>query len=295
MNTEDGTGPSLPLRQLGNYFRRARSDAHLTLDQVAALMEWSPSKLSRLERGQPGKLTTRDIQALCEFLDFEADQTKAMIGLAQQAAVKCWWHAFGDLIPETFNVYVGMESSARRLDIFRPDIIPGLLQTPEYARVLDRTYFTSDSAGDQDLRIELRMKRRKIYTRKIKPVELDVVLHEAVLRTVVGGRAVMTEQLRNLADVSTRPNVSIRILPFQAGFPLGGPIGPYVILDFHAAVGAAADPTVIYIENYTGDLYLEGEDHVQKYRTASTTIHRAALDVVSSRNLIRQVAKELQQ
>ncbi|MFE3444443.1 helix-turn-helix domain-containing protein [Nocardia sp. NPDC059180] len=293
--TEDGTGPTLPLRELGKYFRNARSDAHLTLDQVAGHMEWSPSKLSRLERGQPGKLTRHDIRTLCEFLDFEADQTAAMIGLAQHGAIKCWWHAFGDLIPETFNVYVGMESSARRLDIFRPDIIPGLLQTAEYARVLDRTYFTSDSADEQDMRIELRTKRQRIFTRKVKPVELDVVLHESVLRTIVGGPGVMAAQLRHLADVSTRPNVSIRILPYEAGFPLGGPVGPYVVLDFRPGVGADVDPPVIYIENYTGDLYLEGEHDIQKYRTASATIRRAALDVVSSRNLIRQMAKEFKQ
>ncbi|VFA99582.1 helix-turn-helix domain-containing protein [Nocardia cyriacigeorgica] len=292
MNTEDGTGPSLPLRQLGNYFRRARSDAHLTLDQVAALMEWSPSKLSRLERGQPGKLTTRDIAALCELLEFEDNQTAVMIGLAQQAAVQSWWHTFDDLIPENLNVYVNMESSARQLTMFRPDIIPGLLQTADYARVLDRDFFPPDAADGQSRRIELRMKRQRIYTRKIKPVDVEAVLHESALRTIVGRPAVMAAQLRHLADVSTRPNVSIRVLPYKVGFPLGGPVGPYVILDFPTKPGGEADPTVVYIENYTGDLYLEGEHDVEKYRFASAKIQRNALDAVSSRNLFRQLAKE---
>ncbi|NEW45943.1 helix-turn-helix domain-containing protein [Nocardia cyriacigeorgica] len=290
--TEDGAGPSLPLRQLGQYFRRARSDAHLTLDQVSAHMEWSPSKLSRLERGQPGKLTNRDIRTLCEFLEFETEQTAAMLGLAQQAAVKSWWHAFGDLIPENFNVYVGMESSARHLEIFRPDIIPGLFQTADYTRVLDRIYFPSGSAEEHDMRIDVRMKRQKIFTRKIKPVTLDVVLHESVLRTIVGGGAVMAAQLSHLADVSTRPNVSIRVLPFAAGFPVGLAVGPYVILEFGTA---PIEPTVVYVENYTGDLYLEGESDLQKYRSATAAIQRVALDAVSSRNLLRQMTKEYRQ
>ncbi|MBF6395128.1 helix-turn-helix domain-containing protein [Nocardia cyriacigeorgica] len=289
MNTEDGTGPSLPLRQLGNYFRRARSDAHLTLDQVAALMEWSPSKLSRLERGQPGKLTTRDIAALCELLEFEEDQKAAMIGLAQRATVKHWWYAYGDLIPETFNVYVGMESSARHLTFFRPDIVPGLFQTADYARILDAIYFPSDSPDEQDRRIELRMKRQRIFTRRIKPVTVEVVLHESVLRTVVGNPSVMAAQLVHLADLSTRPNVDIRVLPFGAGFPVGYAVGPYIILEFNSA---PSEPTVVYVENYTGDLYLEGESDLRKYRSATAAIQRAALDAVSSRTLLRQTAKE---
>lgn len=289
MNTEDGTGPSLPLRQLGNYFRRARSDAHLTLDQVASLMEWSPSKLSRLERGQPGKLTTRDIAALCEFLEFEEDQKAAMLSLAQQASGKFWWHSYNEPVPHGFNVFVGMESRARHLEIYRPDIVPGLLQTVEYARVLDRLHFQPDSAEDQDLRIALRMKRKKLFTRKVKPVTVNAVIHESVLRTVVGNRSVMTEQLAFLADVSTRPNVEIRVLPFVAGYPMGYAVGPYIILEFNSG---AADPTVVYIENYTGDLYLEGESDLRMYRAATAAIRGAALDAVSSRSLLRQLAKE---
>ncbi|TLF74869.1 helix-turn-helix domain-containing protein [Nocardia cyriacigeorgica] len=289
MNTEDGTGPSLPLRQLGNYFRRARSDAHLTLDQVAALMEWSPSKLSRLERGQPGKLTTRDIAALCELLEFEDDQKATMIGLAQRTAVEHWWYAYTDLIPGMFNVYVGLESSARHLTFFRPDIVPGLFQTAEYARVLDQAYFPDDSPDEQDRRIELRMKRQKIFTRKIKPVTVEAVVHESVLRTVVGNSSVMAEQLGHLADISTRPNVDIRVLPFTAGYPVGYAVGSYIILEFGSA---RSQPSVVYAENYTGDLYLEGESDLRKYRSATATIQRAALDAVSSRTLLRQTAKE---
>ncbi|WP_171050079.1 helix-turn-helix domain-containing protein [Nocardia cyriacigeorgica] len=289
MNTEDGTGPSLPLRQLGNYFRRARSDAHLTLDQVAALMEWSPSKLSRLERGQPGKLTTRDITALCELLEFEDDQKAAMLALVQQASGKFWWHSYSEPVPHGFNVFVGLESTARHLEIYRPDIVPGLLQTAEYARTLDRMHFQPGNSDDQDLRISMRMKRKKLFTRKIKPVTVNAVVHESVLRTTVGNRPVMAEQLLFLADVSTRPNVDIRVLPFAAGYPLGYAVGPYIILEFHSGT---ADPPVVYIENYTGDLYLEGESDLRMYRAATAAIRAAALDAVSSRSLLRQMAKE---
>src|SRR5690606_41773478 len=109
---------------------------------------------------------------------------------------------------------------------------------------------------------------------------------------VAGKPPTSAAHLSQLSDVSTRPNLSIRVLPYKAGFPLGGPVGPYVILEFPTKPGAEADPTVVYIENYTGDLYLEGEHDVEKYRFASARIQRAALDAVSSRNLFRQLRSE---
>ncbi|WP_330185361.1 DUF5753 domain-containing protein [Nocardia sp. NBC_01503] len=97
---------------------------------------------------------------------------------------------------------------------------------------------------------------------------------------------------RHLADIGTRPNVSVRVLPFKAGLPVGTPVGPYVILDFAAVRSGDQEPTVIYIENYTGDMYLEGETDIQQYRDAWTIFQRAALDAVTSRSLLRQVARK---
>lgn len=288
---KDGAGLSLPRRQLGRHLRRGRIEANLTLEQVGLEMEWSISKLGRIERGETGKLTTRDVEALCGIVGFDAVTTTAMVGLNKQAAEKSWWHSFGDLIPEGFNVYVGLETSARSMDIFRPDIVPGLLQTADYARALDRIYFPDDSEAEQDRRVQLRSKRQTIVTRKSNPTEVAVVLHESVLHTVVGGPAVMSTQLRHLADIGTRPNVSVRVLPFAAGLPVGTPTGPYVILDFTADRLGETEPTVIYVESFTGDMYLEGETDIRHYREASATLHRAALDAVNSRNLLRQVAK----
>ncbi|NEW40815.1 helix-turn-helix domain-containing protein [Nocardia cyriacigeorgica] len=286
---EESAGPSLPLRELGKYFRNARSDAHLTLDQVASKMEWSASKLSRLERGNPGRLTTRDIEALCELLEFEENQKRAMIGLVQKASGKFWWHSYNETIPQGFNVYVGMERSARHLEIYRPDIVPGLLQTPEYARVLDRAHFQAARTDEQELRIAARMKRKRLFTRKLNPATVSAVIHEAVLHTVVGSGSVMAEQSSYLAEVSTRPNVDIRVLPFTAGYPVGYAVGPYIILEFNSG---PAEPTVVYVENLTGDLYLEGESDLTMYRAATAAIQRTALDAVSSRSLLRQMAKE---
>ncbi|MFD7845478.1 Scr1 family TA system antitoxin-like transcriptional regulator [Nocardia sp. NPDC059764] len=101
----------------------------------------------------------------------------------------------------------------------------------------------------------------------------------------------MATQLRHLADLGTRPNITVRVVPFQAGFPLGTPVGPFVALDFKPDVKGVAEPTVIYVESYTGDMYLEGEADVGKYRRAFATIQHVAMDAVTSRNMLRQCAR----
>ncbi len=257
-------------------------------------MQWSVSTQSRLERGELGKLRDRDLQLLGEVLGFKDGETAAMIGLLRQTAEKSWWHSFGDVILESFGVYVGLETDARSLDIYRPDIVPGLFQTAEYAATLNRIFFPKDSEDEQQRRIQLGRQRQMILTRKAKPATVNLVLQEAVLRTVVGGSSVMAAQLRHFADMSVRPNITVRVLPFTAGFPLGITLGPFVILDFAADPKGVAAPTVIYVENYTGDMYLEVETDVRQYRRASAIIQHAALDAVTSRNLLRQVAKEYQ-
>ncbi len=260
---------------------------NLTLEQVSIAMEWSLSKLARIERGEVGKLTTRDVEALCAILDFDTERTAAMVGLNKQTAAKTWWHGFGDVIPEGFNVYVGLESTATTLDIYRPDIVPGLFQTADYARSLDRIYFPDDSEEEQENRIELRTGRQRIMTRKTSPARVNLVLHESVLHTVVGDSTVMAGQLRHLAEVGTRNNVSVRVVPSRAGFPVGTPVGPFIILDFPDG----HEPTVVYVENFTGDVYLESEADVGRYREASAIFQHVALDAVSSRSLLRQVAR----
>ncbi|WP_306303651.1 helix-turn-helix domain-containing protein [Nocardia pneumoniae] len=225
--------PALPRRQLGWHLRNGRNELGLTLEQVAAMMQWSKSKLARIETAEGGgRLRELDIRELCRGLGFDDDMTTAMVELSRQSDAKCWWHTFDDVIRKSFNMYVGLEASATSLAMFRPNLIPGILQTANYARSLDRIYFPGDSDEELERRVQLRIKRQNIIMRRTHPISADIVLHESALRSVVGGRKTMAVQMRHSADVSTRPNVTIRVLPFSAGFPLGLYVGPYVILDF---------------------------------------------------------------
>ncbi|MGW0178493.1 helix-turn-helix domain-containing protein [Nocardia sp. NPDC003345] len=215
-------GGTLPRRQLGRYLKEAREGSGMTLEQAASLMEWNKSTLSRLERGLTERVRVRDVLALCESYGLDDDRAAVVKGLAEQAPAKSWWHAYGHLIPSWFNLYVGLEAGAKELAVYQPLLIPGILQTADYTRSIDRRYFAEDSDEELERRVQVRARRQHILTRTRQPTTASFVLHESVLRTVVGGRRVMATQLRHLADIGTLPNVEVQILPFDAGVPLGG-------------------------------------------------------------------------
>lgn len=288
-----GVSSTLPRRQLGRYLRDWRTQAGLTIAEAAKLMEWGASTLQRLEKGQADRIRTIDIQELCRIYGIPDSLAEGLTGLAQQAAVKSWWHAYGDLIPENFDVYVGLEASARRLRAYQSELVLGLLQTAEYARALNHLGYPQDSVDELDRRVALRLQRQALITRRHSPAEIDVVLHESVLHRLVGDAKVMAAQLRHLADTSTRSNVTLRILPFAAGVPLGVSTGPFTVLEFGTdSKGQPVEPPVVYAEGFTGDLYLERRADVSRYDRAHECLQRSALDIQPSRDLLRRVAKE---
>ena len=291
-DSSDDNSTTLPRRQLGQYLKENRLGAGLKLEEVAPLMQWSASKLSCIEAGKSPNVRVVDVEALCRIYDIEDEEVVAgLIGLAKQSAGKSWWQAYDDIISGNFDLYVGMESSAKHIQIFRPDTPSGLFQTMAYAREADRIYFSDISDEELDRRIELKTKRQALITRKINTPTIELILQEGALRTVLGGPEVMSDQLIHLANMPI--NVTVRILPFTAGFPLGTAPGPFTILNFgQDSKGREVSPTVVYIESYAGDMYLERAKDVRRYRHAYNVIQQASIDVASSKRLLRQAAKE---
>ena len=286
-------GSTLARRQLGKYLREGREECGLTLQQAAGLIERSASTLQRIEKGAVVHLREVDVEALCKIYGFDDNRTAAMKALAVQGNEESWWCEYDDLIPPKFDFYVGLEAAARLLTTYEVELVPGLLQVPGYASTLIRSVYPDDGPEEHARRVQLRMRRQTRVTRKHHPVTLDVILRESVLHGIVGGQKVMAGQLRHLADIGTRPNVTLRILPFNAGCPLGVAVGPFVILDFGAdKSGRVIDPPVVYTECFTGDLYLAKPDAVQRYHEAYESLKRSALDPQGSRALLRRRAKE---
>jgi hypothetical protein len=154
-------------------------------------------------------------------------------------------------------------------------------------------YFPDITDEELSRRAQLKAKRQAVITRKTNPVNVDLIVHESVLRSMVGGPRVMAEQLNYLANMPA--NVTVRVLPFSAGFPVGISTGPFTLLDFgQDTKGRDVAPTVVYIESYAGDMYLERANDVARYRQAYNVIQQSSLDVASSKRLLRQIAREYQ-
>lgn len=293
MQGQDRPGSTLPRRQLGRYLLDWRTRAGLTREKAAQLLEMGATSLRRLEKGENSRIKTRDIQAACDLYGVPEDLVSAFIGLAKQSNVKSWWHQYGELIPDNFDVYVGLESAAATIASYQPDLIPGLLQTRDYHRSLVCRIWPDETTEQWDRRVDLKARRQNVVTRRTHPVALDVVIGEAALWRVAGSRAIMAAALRHLADSGTRDNIQVRVLPFAAGFPDGASLPPFVILGFgESALGEPVEPPVVYLEGAVGDMYLESPADVKHYNSRYDGIKAYALDVVESRDLLRRVARE---
>src|SRR5215469_14445934 len=207
--TEQTTGSTVPRRQLGRYLRDLRNGQRLTVRAAAERLEWSEAKIWRIETGQVG-LRSLDVEAMCRIYGAAPDLTEALMGLAKETKAKGWWHSYGDVIPEGFDVYIGLEEAASSFAWYESELVPGLLQTKAYAHTL----IEADNSGvDEDeinRRVGLRMARQPLLTRVTAPPQMHVVLNEATIRRPAGGKAVMAEQLTQLIEVSELHNVSLK-------------------------------------------------------------------------------------
>jgi hypothetical protein len=233
---------------------------------------------------------------MCRIYGAPPDLTEALMGLAKETKARGWWHAYGDVIPEWLDIYIGLEEAAAQLSAYQTELVPGLLQTEQYARAV----ITADNPGvDQEeigRRVHVRIARQALIRRQMAPPQLTVVLNEAILRRPVGGRAVMAAQLDSLAGSAGLPHVTVRVVPFGAGLHHGVMSGPFVILRFpRNGDGRESEPATVYVEGFTGALYLDKPHEVQRYATAFQSIWAAALDEPASLGLISKAAEELRQ
>ncbi|MBF6264677.1 helix-turn-helix domain-containing protein [Nocardia farcinica] len=279
----------VPHRQLGRILREMRSETGLSILTAAKAVGMGSGSLQRLECGQASKIHDAKLVKLCRLYQ-GMDRLEELKTLAAQRREQSWWDERTDMLAPSFKVYLGLEAAAERLTVYRPDIISSLFQTQEYAEVLDRIYFHDDSPGERAQRMEVRRKRLGLINRSLSPLEVDLVLDEGVLRRIVGGARLMSRQLRHLADMP--PNVSLRVLPDCAGYPMGKAVDAFTLLDFGANSGKANEPPVVYVESFAGSMHLETPRSVRAYREAFRRIQRVALDRSESKRLLRRVAKE---
>ncbi|MFE7120353.1 helix-turn-helix domain-containing protein [Streptomyces sp. NPDC057654] len=289
---EAASGSTVPRRQLGRHLRELRNRARLTVRAASTALEWSDQKIWRIETGQTS-MRSLDVEAMCRVYGADAELTKGLMGLAKETKNRGWWHSYGDVIPEGFDLFIGLEGAAASLRQYIKDLVPGLVQTDDYARALIQADNPDVAPEEIERRVHVRLARQELLTRVTAPPTLELALGEAVLHQPVGGGDVMARQLDRLAEAMDMPNVSLRVVPFAAGLHHGLMSGPFTTLRFPVGGdGQPMEPPTVYMEGFTGDLYLDKPQEIERYDRAFTSIWDTALDAKNTQNMLRQAAKE---
>jgi transcriptional regulator with XRE-family HTH domain len=277
--------PTVRRRRLALELRRLREAARLTCEEVAEHLECSTSKVSRIETGRVS-VSPRDVRDMLDLYGVSAQQGASLVQLARDSRQKGWWHAYSDTIQPLFATYIGLESAASEIRIYEVTLIPGLLQTEEYARTVIAAGTVGGDHDGTERNVALLMARQPLLSGD-DPPRLWAVLDEAALRRTVGGAGLMRLQLDHLLDLARLPNVAIQVIPFGAGaHPAMG--RPFVILAFPER----ADPDVVYLEDLTSALYVEDVDEVDRYNMFFNHLRATALSFEDSAARIMSVIKE---
>jgi transcriptional regulator with XRE-family HTH domain len=271
---------------LGNQLRRLREAASVTPEQAGYEIRASRSKISRMENGRVS-FKDRDVADLLTLYGVTDEQARvSMLDLAKQANSPGWWAKYGDILPDWFELYLGLETAATVLRAFDLQFVHGLFQTEDYARAVTMLSLRAESAAEVDRRVSLRLKRQDVLEGPDSP-RVWAVVDEAVLRRPVGGADVMRAQLQHLVEIAQRPRITLQVVPFRhGGHAAAG--GSFTILRF----GEAELPDVVYIEQLTSALYLEGTADVDHYLEIMNRLSSEALSPGDTQRFIGQVIAE---
>lgn len=275
--------PTARRRRLAIELRKLRDESGMTCNQVGKELDWSGSKVNRMETGQ-GRVQPSDVDALCRFYGTSDELRELLRGLAKESKTKGWWHAHGDAVPSWFSVYVGLEQAASDLRSYQGEFIPGLLQTPAYATELSRA--SSDQPHDEVQRlVDVRMRRQQLLSDSTGP-DFWAVIHQSALLHQVGSRRIMAEQHERILEMAELRNVTVQVLPYDAGaYPA---TGPFTVLGFPEQ----EDPDMVYREGLTDSVYLELPEDVSLYTKAFDHLRALALSPQRSVSLIRRTMEE---
>ncbi|MFJ9376848.1 helix-turn-helix domain-containing protein [Streptomyces sp. NPDC101455] len=279
-------GPAVRRRKLGAELRALRAEAGLTSGEAARLVGWHQSKVSRIETGASG-VKPPDVRLLLNVYQVGDPQLRDMLlvlaGSDDGGGRHHWWHAYRGVLPPAYRDFISLESQASTLRTLETSVVPGLLQTPEYARAVTRAAVGGpDNDGPErlDALVQVRLARQDVL-RADPPLELSVVLDEAVLRREVGGPGVMARQLDRLVEAARLPQVRLQVLPFAAGAHIGI-TGPFVIFSFPST----SDLDVVVLDHLTSSLYLERKEDLEAYSEAFSTLQFHALSPDDSSDYI---------
>jgi len=281
-----GSGPTVLRILLGSQLRRLREAKGLSRAEAGYTIRASESKMSRLELGRVG-FKERDVADLLTLYGVtDADERDALLSLAGQANQPGWWHRYSDVLAGEFQTYVGLEEAATRIRTYEVQLVPGLLQTADYARAVMVLGLPDAPAEEIKRRVSLRLDRQRVITRP-DPPRLWAVVDEAALRRPFGGPEVMRAQLEHLIAVTKLPNVTLQVMEFRRGGHAAEG-GAFVIFRF-----AEPDlPDVVYLEQLTSALYLDKREDVDRYTEVMDRLSVQADEPDNTPDIISRILRE---
>jgi transcriptional regulator with XRE-family HTH domain len=267
------SGSTVVRRQLGRRLRRLREVAGKTERDIEEANLASRAKLWRIESGKtPVKVA--DVRALCWLYGADQRTTDALANLAVGTTAEGWWEDYSDVLPGWFSLYLGLEAAATEIRIYDPELVHGLLQTPEYVRALRQASKPDGDEEDIIRQVKLRQERQQTLHNRTPPLKVIAVLGAGVLARPVGGPQVMAEQVERLHALNQLEHVDIRVLPWEIGAH-AAMVGAFTILDFDDV----DDPAVVYVETQTGARYLEKAEELAEYRRIFGLIYEKSVPI----------------
>lgn len=270
----EARSPTVRRLELGVWLRTLRAEHGLTVEQVAEQLLCSPSKISRMETGQRSA-TLRDVRDLCALygISDQAERDRLMT-LAREARESAWWQSYG----LEYSNYVGYEAEAISIRDFQSSVVPGLLQTADYARANHEGWMPRLSSDEIARKIEAKLTRQKILGQSSPPA-FAAVLDEAVLHRLVGGPDVMRAQLDRLVEAASQPNITIQVIPFTVGAHPGMESN-FNIIELPAA------PGLVFVEGLIGSFYIQKPEELDRYCAVFDRLQSLALGPKDTIDLI---------
>ena len=266
--------PALNRRELGAVLRALRNAKGLTVEQVAERLLCSPSKVSRMETGQGA--TARDIRDLCDLYEVaDPAERDRLMTLAREGKSPARWQRY----ELAYATYAELEQGALAISAFQSSVVHGLLHTADYARAGHEGAMPKLDPDRIDLQIEAKLTRQRILTRD-DPPRFEVVLDEAALHRMVGGRRVMADQLTKILATANLPNVVVQVLPYERGYH------PAVESNFSILELPNPAPGVVFVEGLIGSTYLDRPDDLKRYREVFDRLQSIALNPKDTADLI---------
>jgi transcriptional regulator with XRE-family HTH domain len=271
---------------LGGHLRRLREASGITREAAGDTIRASSSKISRLELGRVSS-KERDVADLITLYGVtDVEEREILLTLARQANAPGWWREYGDVLPNWFETYLGLEQAASVIRAYEPQLVPGLLQTEDYARAIMLLRHLHMSHSEIERRVALRMARQAFLSQPAAP-DLWVALDEAALRRPLGDQKVQQAQLLHLIEMAQRPNITLQIVPFDVGAHAAAG-GPFTILRF-----SEPDlPDIVYLEHLTNALYLDKKRDIVEYLAIMDNLCIQAKSPTDTLSLLRKVINE---